>query len=57
MISPAALLSGPALGGIGFVAGAFCPAVLRKLKAGIIALGKKLEGDVKSEVVAVEKKL
>lgn len=57
MINPAALLSGPALGGIGFLAGAFCPAVLRKLKAGIIALGKKLEGDVKSEVVAVEKKL
>jgi hypothetical protein len=41
----------------GYVAGAFTPAVGRKIKSGYVALARKIVAKADSKVKAVEKKL
>jgi hypothetical protein len=51
-------LAGQAAGlGIGFVAGAFCPAVLRKIKSAFVTETKAAEQKVQNSVGAALKKL
>jgi hypothetical protein len=44
-------------GGVGFVVGAFTPAVGRKIKAGLESLFKKVATDVVNEANAAAKKV
>lgn len=42
---------------VGFVVGAFCPAVLRKVKAFFVKETTALKSDIKADATKVEKKL
>lgn len=44
-------------GGVGFVAGAFCPSVLRKIKTWYVKEVATIQADIKAEVKKIEAKL
>ena len=43
--------------GIGYVAGAFTPSVLRKIKAAVTKEATTIKADIKAEIAKIEKKL
>ena len=58
MISVTSLVaSAPVWGGVGFVAGAFCPAIGRKIKAAFVALSKKVVAKAEAEEKALISKI